>query len=679
MRTVRLVPLLIAGLAGSLAACGQDSSTPLPGTTSPDQGVVDDATVPVPDAAPVASTVLTLDSPAEGAWVTARRLEVHGTYTGSPASITVNGRAAVLASGRYRAVVDLQPGDQTITVVSGETQLVVHFTVDPVPPSIDITAPSRGTWASSASVPMAFEVHDDNGLTDVMLNDRALPGGGPGFSVDAPLAEGLNILQVKAHDLAGNVSEESVAALSGPTRDPALPVNGALRVKIGAHGLAGISAEAARRIDALDLRTFLPPDPINAAGVEILLQNVTHAPGTTITLTPQATELGLALHISQLAVDVQLTLNGNPYPITLHADGVDVTGVITPGVNNGKIEVGVADLALNLTHFGVDLTGIPPFGGNEGEEQSMLETFLESLATNLAGEIVPGLLDTALGDFDATKELTLLDVAFRISVIAEQIVVQPDGLAIRAGAAITLVNPPANPPAAPGYLGRISGWDGVPTTDDVAVAVDDDLINLLLFQFWQSGAVLPTIDHAWLAAHPSAADLVTGFLGGLVASTYPDVDPTTPLRITTELALPPVLRVVQAETGAGLSVGIGDLGVHIATDNAARRDLIDGVASLLLQGAASVGPGADGKPAVHVDLGQLRTTFDVTNESLRGEVEASVEGPVASILESVGDALPGLLGGIPLPSLGGLPVSTFTVGVESEATDFLRVEAILTP
>jgi hypothetical protein len=677
----RVVSNLSVGLGLALFACGGEGVTrpELPSTTTdagPDATSLSDA-LPVADASiPAEVVTLTIDAPVAGQWVNSRRLYVSGTYTGSPEAITVDGQPATLTEGTYSATVDAEPGPKTITVAAGEVTATVDVNVDPVPPAITLTAPLRGVWSEDATIPTAFEVTDESGLTGVYLNERRLPGGGPGFTVDAPLATGLNILSVRADDLAGNTARESTAVLAGPTRDPEVPIDGAFRVHLGPRALRGVGAEAARYIDDLDLRALLPEAPIEAAGFIITIDDVRHAHTTTVAMTPEPFQLRAQLHVENVEVDVSITINEVPYPVTLHAAALDVTGLLSPGVFDGEIRTGVSDLMLDLVDFGVDLTGVPSFGGQAGGEENLLEQFVEEAAHNLANELVPGLLDTALAEFDKVFDTTLMGVALRITVVPEELLVREDGLSLKAGAGVILISPPAAAPVAPGYPGRISGWDGVPDGEDLSVAIDDDLINLLLFQFWQSGVGLPVIDQAFITGHPDLGEQIASIIAFLGETAFPDLAAGTPLRITSLFSLPPVVHVIQApEGGAGLTVGVGDLGLAIDTDNGQRRRLLDGAASLVLEASLSIAPNAQGTPGFQVEVSRSTTAFDVLTESLRGEVEAAVEAPMTTILGALGYSLPGLVSGVPVPSFGALPVSGFQVRVEPSAPDFLRVDA----
>jgi len=678
---------LLAGVwlvASTFAACGGEGVS----RHVPVDAAGGDAARPTTDAAPIlldagpdaapAEIGLTIEAPLEGQWVNTRRFEVRGRFTGPAGAIDVNGIAAHLEADTFRAFVSLEPGPGVVTVTAGATSATVNVKVDPEPPRIDITVPLRGTWVEDLTVPLAFRVADDNGLTGVYLSERRLPGAGPEFALDAPLARGLNVLTVRADDLAGNISRESVAVIAGPVRDPEVPIGGAFRVHIGPRGLQGIGAEIARYIDDLDIRSFLPAEPFNVGGVLIDVTDVRHAHRSTVSLVPDAFELAVDVHIEHVEIDVEMTINETPYGATISAAGLDLSGALSPNVVDGQIQTGVRDLALDLVDFGVDLSGIPAFGNDPAGEENLLEQLLEELARSLANERVPGLLDQALADFDRVFDTTVLGVPLRVTVIPEELLVRGDGLALKAGAGVELISPPVNAPAAPGYLGRVSGWDGVPDGDDLSVAVDDDLVNLVLFQFWRAGIALPVIDRAFLAANPGAAEQVQSVLAVLLSSAYPELSPEAPVRLSTAFALPPVVHVVGADEGAGLTIGVGDLAVNVDTDDGQRRRLIDGVASIVMEGALAVDVPPRGAPALTARVTRTTAVFDVLTEALRGEVEAGVEGPMNVLLASLGSAVTNLLSGLPLPSLASLPISGLRVRVEPNASDFLRIDAEIT-
>ena len=105
-----VVSTLSVGFAAlALGACGGEGVTrpELPSSTTdagPDAAGLSDAMLLADASVPAEVVTLTIDAPVAGQWVNSRRLEVRGTFTGSPEAITVD---AALRGGACAAIHDL--------------------------------------------------------------------------------------------------------------------------------------------------------------------------------------------------------------------------------------------------------------------------------------------------------------------------------------------------------------------------------------------------------------------------------------------------------------------------------------------------------------------------------------------------------------------------------------------
>lgn len=625
---------------------------------------------------------VTLDEPVEGALLNSREVIVRGRLTGGAASVDVNGTEVRPSDdGTFKITVELASGLQTITAKAGDATDVVRVTIDPHPPRLVVTHPPRGTYHLEAEVPLRFTATDESALSRVTYLDRDVPPSlGPDFELPIMLVDGLNLMRLSATDVAGNEARESVAVLHGPTREPEAPVDGAFRLRLGPRGLVALGRRAASLLDARDLSLLLPEAPLMFAGIEVTIADVRHARRSSLELTPDGDRLSVTLTLSEVAVDVDLKINGVHHPITAIADTLQVVGFIVPNVVDGRLETSLFDLSVELTNLQVDLVGLPEFGAPGGPE-SAFEGALESVTQRLAGDLLPSAINEALGGIDTTLPVTLLGVALEIVVKPETIVVSPLGLSLRASGAVRLLNPPVGTASVPGPLGEPSGWDGVPETEDAAIAIDDDFVNLLVYQLYRSGELLPVLDSAFFARNAGAGDLLASLAASITGTAAPDLVAGTPVAMDLSAPLPPVIRVLPALSGAGLSVGLGDVAVHVRTDNAARQTLVDCAVSLLLEGEASVVPAVENVSASHigVELSRNNVAFDVTTDTLRGEVEAKIEAPIVAVLDSLSSVLPQILAGIPLPAFDALPLSDFSLGVAGPEGDFLRIEGTVVP
>ena len=679
MRTPLLVALGLSTCLASVACDDGGSKSPTPPSPTADAG-------PLADGQPLDPFGVTLafTEPLDGAVITTRALTVKGTYTGSPREVLVNGVAARLMSGRFDATLTLSDGPNTITAVAGEVSTSVNVTVDATAPALVVEAPARGHWQQDAATTLRFTAEDATGLSRVTLNDLDIPPGrGPSFTEPLTLPEGLNLLRVEATDASGNVTRESVAALIGATRDADATLDGAFRLRIGQNGLAGLGRRAAEKFDDLDLTRLLPNEPIAALGFMIELVSAEHARTSTVELVPEGDHLAVHFRIERAVFDVTLEINGNRYPISLRALAIDARASLAPSiVGERMLSTGLSDLQVNLEGFSVDLAAVPPFGGSQAEEESGLEAAVELAATDFARSYVPTILNDALASFSRSVVFSALGADLVLEVMPEAVAVSRGGLVVRAGARIAFTRPPLiEAPALPGYVGRPTTWDDVPETDNLALAVDDDFFNLFLFQYWRATGGLPVVDRAFFAARPEAANFALGFLGNHVRTAWPDLPTTTPLRLEPTLPLPPVMHIVPAQgTGAGVQLGLGDLAVRVSTDDRQQRPLLDGASSLLYTGDLQLVPGPIGtSPTLRLALTSTTSTFDVTTPELKGEVEASIEAPVLSLLGAMSELLPRLLTDVPLPGVDAVPVEGFTMSVTGPDQDFLNIEARVAP
>jgi hypothetical protein len=664
-----------------LAACddggggGHHQASDVP---HPDGGIV------AADAADLPPAIdLTVTEPTEGALLKARRVHVAGQVTGDPhAMVQVNGHAATVHDGAFEAFVDLEPGMQTIAVTAGSERVEVHVTIDPSPPTLRIDAPARGTWQADASLMLRFHAEDESGLASLTLGDDPVDTGlGPDFALPVTLTPGLNVLRLTATDAAGNVARESVSVLNGDLRAPDGGIPNALRLQVGPDGLAAIARTARDFLDRQDLATLLPMQGFDFAGDHFALSigQIGYDKPSTLELTPDAGKLRIHLRLDHVTVSLNLQIGmHNPTVLAVGAEYAEVSGFLTPSIDDqGHLQTALSDLDVQFHGFALGAGDVPQFQDDPSTAQDLVEEALSGGLSAFAEQRLPGILNDFLSKLADPIDLTLLGAAIRINLRPNVIVVGAAGLSARVDASVDLVDPPMAPADLAGYVGHPTDWDGVPDTTQIGLAVDDDLLNLLVFQLWRSGKLFPVIDQALIQSNGSQLGLVTGFLGQLLRKARPQVPANTPFRVATHLPLPPVAQIVEAEGGAGLLVGIGDLGVHIETDDMAAMDLLDGAISLQAPGTLGV-MAVDGMPPkITLTVGQVVGSFDVTNDDLDAETAASVEQPVNDLFGALGGIIGGLFSGFPLPTFEGISVGHIALSVAGPDHDFLQATADL--
>jgi hypothetical protein len=646
--------LLILALIG-LWACDDSASADPPRTggeadTGGAGGAVPDAG---PDAGPVEQTVEITD-PMEGAVIAGRFVGVSGRVVGPIQAVTVNGQAAAVNNGQFTLRLELESGSHELVAQAGEATDRVRITVDTAPPRIDITAPARATYTDVGQTDMSFTITDDAGLSEVLFGgDLGVdPAGGPDFSLPGlPLAIGWNILRLEATDSAGNKAREHVAVLHGNTQDPTALIPAALRLHVGPAGFDALEAVALDLLAGQNLTALVPNPVFDSGPFRAEVTNITYM-NPTMELTPEPGQVRVRLRLEQVIIALGLFVNDNQaYEVGAGAGAVEITGLLIPRVEAGEIIVRFVDLQVAFTELEVQAGGVPEFENNPAEGRALVEEIAGEVVGLLANRFIPDLLAGLLARLAEPFELELLGAQLALRLVPDVIVVSAQGLSARVSVGVDLANPAPGEPGLAGYVATRVPWDGVPTTDGVGIAVDDDLINLLLYQVWRAGVLFPRLDSA--SELGAEAGLVTGLLGNLVRRAYPDIDAETPIAVGTRLPLPPMVSVRKENGAVGLVLGVGDLEVDVDTDNAADRDLLEGAASLELRTAIGVTAGDEpGSLALDLEVIDSITAFDVTTAALRGEAEASVEEPINSLLGRLGALLPGLLRDFSIPTLG---------------------------
>lgn len=619
---------------------------------------------------------IAITSPTNGSIVPGPFVDVTGTYTGPESAITVNGEQATLMGDAFTVRVLLDGGEQEIIASGGGAEARITVQVDAHPPRIDIQSPIRGTWTEDAQLDFLFRITDDAGLARVTFDgDREVDTGlAPDFAINGlPLANGLNILRLEAFDVPGNFAREHVSILQGPLQDPDVTIPGALRLHIGTAGLDSLEQVAIRLLREQDLTALIPNPLFEEGPFRAEVSAITWRDPPILELTPSAGELGISIRLEELVLVMSLQIGEQEvYQIGAGAGAVTITGRITPRVRDGQIYIPLEDLEVVFTDLQVQPGDVPRFEENPEEGQSLIEELAGVTIEVLAEQYLPRLLDDLLGRIDEPIDLDVLGAQLQIRFVPDVIVVSPRGLSIRVDAGVVFLGAPPPGASLPGYVGTRTPWDGVPDTDAIGIAIDDDLLNLVLYQIWRTGVLLPRLDSMTDLGGQGA--LVSTVLGNLVRRAYPGLAVGTPIALETDLPLPPVVKVQKADGAVGLTIGIGDMDVNILTDNAASMHLVRGAASLQLATALGVVQDAE-TGAITLDLAVNETIglFDVIDEALRGAAENEMETPVNNLLGVAGNIVPTLLGDLEIPALDFVTFTNLRTDVSGPDGTFITI------
>lgn len=649
----------------AFTACGKSGRDPNAGT--PDAAPVmmqPDAVVPV---------TVTIEAPVEGAWVKSP-VTVSGAVTGAVAQVLVNDRETPVLDGRYQARLSLTDGPQTIAVAAGDVRAVVHVQHDSTAPRLEVSAPDRGTWTEDSEVTVAFHASDPQGLSEVIFEGRNIePGRGPDFQLEAPLSTGLNLFRIRAVDAAGNFSREHITTLRGQlTRVSHIPSG--FRLRVGPRGFEAIGDAAGRIFDAADLAALLPDTGYELGPFRVSLGELTHARNTSIELAPTDGAIATRLVAHDVRLGLDLTLGeADVRALVVDAQQVVFEGRLGLSVADGAIEASTEDVTVRFEGLRLSLADLQGEWDDPNGE-TLTERLLEEIVTAAAQEFVEDFAVDLLSRFEQVVEVEIFGLAIRVEVTPEVLVLNPAGLSARLGFGLDLLVPPANPPQFDAYVTTPTNWDGAPDTEGIAIAVDDDVINLTLFQLWRGGALFPRLDRAFFASQMNALQLTLSLLGTAVQSAYRDILPTTPIAIETRLPTPPFARLTADGDVANIELSIGDFDMVVVTETANPRTVVEGAASIRL--LAEVTTVADPEPRLQLrsEATRFESAFDVATPALRGPLEALVEEHAISLFESFSAAVPSFFDALPIPSLAGFQITDLKLRLEHHDTDFLVLE-----
>ncbi len=656
---------------GEMGLAGMGGGTGLPedgGTGPADQ---EGEEVPLP--------TLEILEPPDGASIPSHHVEVSGHYENTD-RVLVNGQAAQLSDGEFRIQIELPEGDEhEIRAEAGAISESIQVRIDQVPPRIDFIEPTPGTHRLDSAIDLQYSIHDPSLITEVLFNGLNEDTSQiPNFLISGlGLDDGLNIFQVQASDSAGNIGKEHLTVLQGETSDPDLPLPGAIRLHMGAQAFIALEEIIAGLLMEQDLSALLGDEPLLDLGifrVSILSLEMPNPPQVDLILNPEAENIGLNIQMQEVSLRLGLFWgqSSTPIPLTIHVMLIEAQGAISLQLEGGQLLSELEDLEVQLHELRLTGESPPNFPDEPGEQQSLLEEISGGVITLLLEQQLAGLMDDYLGVLDDPIDFEVLGAALRIHLLPSAITITAESLSVRVDVRVELFNPPPNAPPVPGFVGTKSLWAGVPNTDQVALILDDDLINLLLFQIWRAGVLLPTIDREFAAEFGSQVGVISTLIAQKLAAVYSDVNAATPLSIASTLPLPIIVRVIEVEGAAGLRLSVGDLQLHVEQDDPSARVLLDGRATLQMDSLLSIAQGDEG---LQIDLSAAETItlFDVVTEELRGRSENNLEEPFGDLLNTVGALLPGLVSGIPLPAIGFLSFDEITVGVAGPEKDFLSV------
>ena len=526
--------VMLIGL--TLISVGCDDQTPTQveyqpnNPMNPGGGVNPNPNQPIPS-----NTGLVITAPQDGNAFNQTVVRVEGRHP-TAGRVQVNGQDVIVNQGQFAVDLTLEEGDHRITVSAGEQESTfVDIFVDLTPPQIQITNPRLGTHLDSAQA-SSLEVEGVaidalSGVQSVVINGQSFPPRpSNGFQSSIEALAGLNQIEIKAIDQAGNESVAYRSFLFGRYKTWSSPLNEGISAFISPFALDVLEEAIVYAAQEGGYIDQLIENEIDSQG-EVTVQEINYQ-DLDVTLTLQEGYLQAELSFTRLRVDFYIDRfsTGGDVFIERATLNTDLLFNITPQstldlqVRNPQLDLGEPDIHVD----NVLLDGIT----------SLLSNYIESLAQDALQGVVENVLIDGLIDPDLFRPtLSFLGFEVQLNLLVEEVVVQPLGMVITLGfgmEGLTTVND------APGYLYQpvMSEPQRLPTM--LNGWMQKNLFDMLLGQVWRGGLMNIRLSDI-LDEPPSAlnAQLLSSFTNGALLE-Y--MAPTDVVGVVLRPQLPPVAR-----------------------------------------------------------------------------------------------------------------------------------------
>ncbi|MEE2828828.1 MAG: hypothetical protein VX498_06550 [Myxococcota bacterium] len=634
----------------------------------------------------------------DGVFVTSVVLDEYGNPSDYPVELSADGSGAVAWADYVRFE------DEGIFTVAGDIfEYGLHdedgpVLVDSSGPQIRVTTPQRGVEIPSADGPTVMvtgSVTDPwTGVSSVQVNgEPALLFAGGIFEYVMEPTPGLNEVDVVAIDGDGNISDHFQTYLWGDFQPVGTPHDDGILARLNEGAIDVMEDLLADELTGGSLTSGLVGNlytsPNWCIGVSWLaqvcgqvlvdLEGVSmssmdfdldpHAPNSTFA----NGYLAFGMEVDDFLIELDLTgiFSGNflfwSWSNSLNAGAdlglgyMDLDTQVGLFVNpSNEIEVTLANTSTDIDDIDIDIDGLGIFGELlgllSGWLANLFEPIIEGLLPPLIESVLPDALEDALADLEIATSMDLMGASLDIEALPGFIEIDDDGitLALDSSAVAELG------PTAPATLGSWYEDSPIPTygaTPDFALSLSDKFTNQLLHAVWQAGVIDFSMD---------AAEL------GLDLGQVTEILPLTEISVQTLPLLPPV--VGPSPSSGLLELGLGDMLVNVYGDPGGNTGLMMQLAvSLWADAELSI----DGDGLIQFGLGDPVVVMDyVTSDwaELNGEV---VEDLMDSIVDLLVPEITGALdeiGGIPMPELGGLGLSSPAVYREPVPVNYITAE-----
>ena len=512
--------------------------------------------------------------------------------------------------------------------------------LDPGAPRVHITSPERGTFAGDvATVEVHGTASDDELVTSVTINGVAAVVEADGsFRATVPVTPGTNLLYAVALDAQGNAGAETRAVVAGLLSTMNRMVPSGITATLSAQTFDALGRGAAGFFATGNLQALIAPaNPVVDMDSTDGQPDCDYSQAFITGVAVGAADVQLVPHVGGLSLDVTrdgiqidsflrwaMACAGGSRDATATASKLRIRGILKVAAAAGGVAIRLEGTSATLTDFSIDLAGVP----QAIIDQLALGTQLGAAIAGAVERFVIPMLGNAFGGLNEARSIDVLGKMVDLTVAPARIDLSAAGAIIELDTALRA----RGDEASPGWVYVANPELAMDQSHGFQFAVADDAANQLLASFWAAGGMDVALDLANDSYGPVSKlyDRVE-----LSAKAPPHLDPSDG---TLRLTIGDLLATFQKQGAIAAQVAIhARVELRVVTD-------------------------ADG--ALRLDIGAPVTYVDVLDEDVEGAGElsrAQLEAIGAFALARIAAFGSGIIGAVPLPSVGGAAVRSVQV------------------
>lgn len=581
--------------------------------------------------------------PQAGELVSDARFRVRGEATEAD-TITVNGEETEVVGGKWEVLLEFEQGPATVTAQTAGASQTVDFTVDSLGPTLELQAPDHAQYIRKNDTPEPQKVtvsgtatDGGTGLKAVTVNDGVVETDADGtFETEVTLRPGLNTLNIRAVDNAGNDANALRGAMHGPFSDPTALVDPAFNLHITAAAVD--TAEEA-------VEGWATPERIT----ELLAEKAKSDSFSVQSVGYDSFDLNAVLKDDVIAVSVRakalvlrgdLTLSEGSEPTPLQVTVDDVTVQVDMGIGideNDELDFTFKDTELKLEENAIHIAVIGEDGAEELDEKSVRRVITDLAKQAFSQLVTDQLIDRLWDPSVLTRKIEVLgrELVFEVAIT---------GVSIRPRNEIFLQTALAIPsekweevPEVPGALNLPLGEQdasGQQLEGDLVIDTNRPALDRLLHGAWRAGLLHQQLQGDDFAGIELPLELNAGALAVAVDGRISEIAGSdTPAAIRLRPLLPPTVNFAKKDASADdrIQMSIGEMMVDLMLLPEGEAPVEIATIAVFLELDVEVG----------VDGIQLTLAFDTTAaadlvEEPRMDLnDAEIEKVVGGLMEAV--------------------------------------------